>query len=45
MILYMYIAVEQVQTAHWGQSFYVNRKALILWLFVTGLKKSIQPLI
>ena len=45
MILYMYIAVGQVQTTHWGQSFDVNRKALSLWLFVTDLKKSLQPLI
>ena len=44
MILYMYIALGQGQTTHWGQNFDVNRKASSLWSFVAGLKKSLQPL-
>ena len=39
MILYMYIALEQGQTAPRGQNFDVNRKALSLYLFVASFKE------
>ena len=39
MILYMYIAPGQGQTAPWGQTFDINRKLLSLCPFVAGLKK------
>ena len=39
MILYMYIAPGQGQTASRGQSFDVNRNVLSLHLFVASLKK------
>ena len=39
MILYMYIAPGQGQTARRGQSFNVNRNVLSLHSFVTSLKK------
>ena len=39
MILYMYIAPGQGQTAHRGQSFDVNRKALSLYPFVASSKE------
>ena len=39
MILYMYIALEQGQTAPRGQSFDVNRKALSLYPFVASFKE------
>ena len=39
MILYMYIAPRQGQTAHRGQSFDVNRNVLSLYSFVASLKK------
>ena len=38
MILYMYIALWQGQTTHYGQNFYVNRKASSFLLFVASLK-------
>ena len=40
MILYMYIAPGQGQTAHRGQSFNVNRNVLSLHSFVTSFKKT-----
>ena len=45
MILHMYIAPGQGQTAPWGQNFAVNKKALSLWSFVTSFKTSLQALI
>ena len=39
MILYMYIAAGQGQTAPRGQSFDVNRNVLSLHSFVASLKK------
>ena len=39
MILYMYIAPGQGQTAPRGQSFDVNRNALSLYLFVASFKE------
>ena len=39
MILYMYIAPGQRQTAPRGQNFEVNRKALSLYPFVTSFKE------
>ena len=39
MILYMYIASGQGQTATWGQTFDVNRKALSLCPFIGSFKK------
>ena len=39
MILYMYIAPGQGQTAHRGQSFDVNRNVLSLHSFVADFKK------
>ena len=41
MILYMYIALRQGQTAPRGQSFDVNRNVLSLHLFVASLKKNV----
>ena len=41
MILYMYIAPGQGQTAPKGQSFDVNRNALSLHLFVASFKKML----
>ena len=44
MILYMYIAPGQGQTAPRGQNFDVNRNVLSLHSFVTSLKKmSLEP--
>ena len=44
MILYMYIASEQGQTAPWGQNFDANRNVLSLHSFVTSSKKmSLKP--
>ena len=44
MILYMYIAPGQGQTAPRGQNFDVNRNVLSLHLFVTSFKKmSLKP--
>ena len=40
MILYMYIAPGQGQTAPRGQSFDVNRKALTLYPFVASFKET-----
>ena len=40
MILYMYTATGQGQTAPWGQIFYVNRKPSSLCPFNAGLKKN-----
>ena len=40
MILYMYIAPGQGQTATWRQSFDVNRNVLTLHSFVASLKKK-----
>ena len=40
MILYMYIAPGQGQTAPRGQNFDVNRKALSLYPFVASFKES-----
>ena len=42
MILYMYIAPGQGQTASRGQSFDVNRNALSLHSFVARLKKKMS---
>ena len=39
MILYMYIASGQGQTAPWGQNLDVNRKALSLYPFVPNFKE------
>ena len=39
VILYMYIAPGQGETASWGQSFDVNRNVLSLHSFVASLKK------
>ena len=39
MILYMYIAPGQGQTAHRGQSLNVNRNVLSLHSFVTSFKQ------
>ena len=39
MILFMYIAPGQGQTAHRGQNFDVNRKALSLYPFVASFKE------
>ena len=39
MILHMYIAPGQGQTAPGGQSFDVNRKALSLYQFVASFKE------
>ena len=39
MILYMYIAPGQGQTAPTGQNFDVNRKALSLYPFVASFKE------
>ena len=39
MILYMYIAPGQGQTAPWGQTFDVNRKPLPLQPFVASFKQ------
>ena len=39
MILYMYIAPGQEQTAHRGQNFDVNRSVLSIHSFVTSFKK------
>ena len=41
MILYMYIAPEQGQTAPRGQSFDVNRNVLLLHSFLASLKKNV----
>ena len=41
MILYMYIAQGQGQTAHWGQRFDVNSYFLSLHSFVASLKKNV----
>ena len=41
MILYMYIALGQGQTAPRGQSFDVNRNVLSLHSFVASLKKNV----
>ena len=41
MILYMYIALGQGQTALSGQSFDVNRNFLSLHSFVASLKKNV----
>ena len=41
MILYMYIAPGQAQTAPRGQSFDVNRNVLSLHSFVASLKKNV----
>ena len=41
MILYMYIAPGQGQTAPRGQSFDVNRNVLSLHSFVASLKKNV----
>ena len=38
MILYMYIAPGQGQTAPWGQNFDVNRNSLTLCPFVASFK-------
>ena len=44
MILYMYIATGQGQTAPRGQNFDVNRNVLSLHSFVTSLNKmSLKP--
>ena len=43
MILYMYIAPGQEQTAPWGQSFNVNRNVLSFHSFDASFKK--MPLI
>ena len=45
MILYMYIAPGQGQTAPTGQSLDVNRNVLSLHLFVASFKKSLWSLI
>ena len=44
MILYMYIAPGQRQTAPRGQSFDVNRNALSFYQFVASFKKSLWSL-
>ena len=41
MILYMYIAKGQEQTAPRGQSFDANRNVLLLHSFVANLKKNV----
>ena len=41
MILYMYIASGQDQTAPRGQSFDVNKNVLSLYSFVASLKKNV----
>ena len=45
MILYMYIAPGQGQTAPTGQSFDVNRNVLSLHSFVASSKKCLRSLI
>ena len=45
MILYMYIAPGQGQTAPWGQSFDFNRNVLSLHSFVASFKKCLWSLI
>ena len=45
MILYIYIALRQGQTAPWGQNFDVNRNVMSLHSFVASFKKCFWSLI